>query len=53
VPILIEFLETKVDVKLFESPRKSIISRAVFQALEHYGTQEALDAIAARQEGYL
>ena len=49
VPVLIEFLEREVDFK-FETVKKEIAHRAIFEAFEQIGTPEALEAKRKRTD---
>src|SRR5262249_2719000 len=51
VPILIRFLEDKVDWK-YESIKKSIITRAVLDTLKELGTPEAVEAYVRYPQQY-
>jgi hypothetical protein len=50
VPILIEFLENKVDYKLRDPENIGLGSNAL-RMLERFGTPEALEAVAKRRQG--
>jgi hypothetical protein len=49
VPVIIRFLEQRVDYKIDSHKRNSVL-REAFNALRHYGTPEALAAIEARRD---
>jgi hypothetical protein len=51
VPVLIKFLETRVDYK-FESVTKSVLTGSVLKVLRYYATPEALAVVEAPREDH-